>query len=101
MGNDCSLLINSNYKLMLNDKIINSSLCINFVRDFEDVYLLTDENLIKYTFKNDKSVLDLIFVKSIILNNFTKIKIQDNNIIVTNGLNEIILNKYLYFISCK
>ena len=99
MGN--SILINNNHKLILNNKIINSSLCIDFVRDFEDIYLLTDENLIKYTFKNDENGLDLIFVKSIILNNFTKIKIQDKNIIVTNGLNEIILNKNLYFISCK
>lgn len=99
MGN--SLLINNNYKLIFNNKIINSSLCIDFVRDLEDIYLLTDENIIKYTFKNDENGLDLIFVKSIILNNFTKIKIQDNNIMVTNGLNEIILNKNLYFISCK
>ena len=100
MGN-CNLLINSNYKLLLNDKIINSSICIDFVRDFEDVYLLTEENLIKYRFKNNENGLDLIIIKNVILNYFTKLKIQDNNIIVTNGINEIKLNKELDFISCK
>jgi hypothetical protein len=101
MTTNYDIKIDNKRRLVVNNKIFNTSVGMDFAYDSGYIYLLTFDNLIKYLIKHNDNEIELEIIEIIDIVNFKKIKIQDEIIIISNISNEIKFNKNLLFISCS